>query len=403
MGLFCIFATQCPCFMQKITKLIYNKPFVFSLWFGLSFLIVLKGILTHQLFNNYLVFKYNFINTIHQHNLYTYQPEHFDDLNHYGPVFSLIIAPFALMPDSIGVLMWVMFNAFILFKAIQLLPIKENQYVVILLICAHELMTASANVQSNPMIAGLIILSFSFIKKKQDFWAALMIALGTFIKLYGIVGLAFFFFSENKLKFIGSFLFWSMVLFVLPMFISSPAFIIQTYHDWYHDLVAKNASNQGSDLQEICVMGLIRRIFNYPGLKNIYVIAPGIVLFALSYLRPKSFKFQQYQLLILSSALIFAIIFSSSSESSTYIIAFAGVAIWFMNLDRPVTKYEVFLLIFALIITSLSPSDLFPRYIRMEYVVPYKLKALPCFLIWLKIVYETLTRDFSKQEKLEAL
>jgi len=389
--------------MYKITRLIYNKPLVFSLWFGLSFLIVLKGILTHQIFNNYLVFKYNFINTIHQHHLYSYQPEHFNDLNHYGPVFSIIIAPFALMPDSIGVLMWVMFNAFILFKAIQLLPIKENQYVVILLICAHELMTASANVQSNPMIAGLIILSFSFIKKKQDFWAALMIALGTFVKLYGIVGLAFFFFSENKLKFIGSFLFWSVILFILPMLISSPAFIIQTYHDWYDDLVAKNLSNQSSLLQEICVMGLIRKIFNYPGLKNIYVIAPAIVLFALSYLRLKIFKAVQYQLLILSSALIFAVIFSSSSESSTYIIAFSGVAIWYMNLNRPVTQYEVFLLIFALVITSLSPSDLFPRYIRMEYVVPYKLKALPCFLIWLKIIFETLTRDFSKQEQLKAI
>ena len=389
--------------MYKITRLIYNKPLVFSLWFGLSFLIVLKGILTHQIFNNYLVFKYNFINTIHQHHLYSYQPEHFNDLNHYGPVFSIIIAPFALMPDSIGVLMWVMFNAFILFKAIQSLPIKENQYVVILLICAHELMTASANVQSNPMIAGLIILSFSFIKKKQDFWAALMIALGTFVKLYGIVGLAFFFFSENKLKFIGSFLFWSVILFILPMLISSPAFIIQTYHDWYDDLVAKNLSNQSSLLQEICVMGLIRKIFNYPGLKNIYVIAPAIVLFALSYLRLKIFKAVQYQLLILSSALIFAVIFSSSSESSTYIIAFSGVAIWYMNLNRPVTQYEVFLLIFALVITSLSPSDLFPRYIRMEYVVPYKLKALPCFLIWLKIIFETLTRDFSKQEQLKAI
>jgi hypothetical protein len=397
--LFCIFAAQYPYFMQKITKLIYNKPFVFSLWFGLSFLIVLKGILTHQLFNNYLVFKYNFINTIHQHNLYTYQPEHFEDLNHYGPVFSIIIAPFALMPDSIGVLLWVMFNAFILFKAIQLLPIKENQYVIILLICAHELMTASANVQSNPMITALIILSFNFIKKEQDFWAALMIALGTFIKLYGIVGLAFFFFSDNKLKFIASFIFWSAVLFVLPMLISSPAFIIQTYQDWYHDIVAKNASNQDSVLQEICTMGLIRKIFNYPGLKNLYIIAPAMILFALSYLRLKSFKLPQYQLLILSSALIFAVIFSSSSESSTYIIAFAGVAIWYMNLNRPVTGYEKFLLIFALILTSLSPSDLFPRYIRTEYVVPYKLKALPCFLIWLKIVYETLFRNFATQDQ----
>ena len=383
--------------MQKLARLAYNKPFVYTLWFGLSLFLVVKGVLTHQGFNNYTIFKYNFLNTIHQHNLYAYQPEHYYDLNHYGPVFSIIMAPFALLPDSIGVILWVLFNAFILLKAIQTLPIKKDHYVVILLLCAHELMTASANVQSNPMIAALIILGFNFIKREQDFWAALMIALGAFIKLYGIVGLAFFFFSTNKPKFILSFIFWSAVLFVLPMAISSPSFIVQTYHDWYADLVVKNNDNQHSSMQEICITGLIRKVFDYQDLKNMYVIGPALVLFGLSYLRIRQYEVLQYQLLILSSVLIFAVIFSSSAESSTYIIAFTGVAIWFMNLNRPVIGFEIFLLVFALIITSLSPSDLFPDYIRKHYIVPYKLKSLPCFLIWLKIIYETLKRDFKAE------
>lgn len=387
--------------MQKLTKLIYNKPFVFSFWFGLSFLIVLRELLNHQGFNNYTIFKYNFLNTIHQHNLYAYQPEHYYDLNHYGPIFSIIFAPFTFMPDSIGIILWVMFNAFILFKAIQLLPLKENQYLIVLLICAHELMTASASVQSNPMIAGFIILSFNFIKRKQDFWAALMIALGTFIKLYGIVGLAFFFFSDNKLKFIASFIFWSAVLFVLPMLISSPSFIIQTYHDWYIDIMDKNLANENSVMQDICVMGFLRKILNYPNLKNTVVIIPAIVIFGISYLRINCFKSTPYQLLILASALIFAVIFSSGSESPTYIIAFAGVAIWYMNLNRPVTRLEIFLLVAALILTSLSPSDLFPKSIRENYVIPYKLKALPCLLIWLKIIYETMTRNFINPKPLQ--
>jgi hypothetical protein len=385
--------------VQKLAKFISNKPFVYSLWFGLSLFLVIKGVLAHQGFNNYTIFKYNFLNTIHQHNLYAYQPEHYYDLNHYGPIFSIIMAPFAILPDSIGVILWVLFNAFILFKAIQLLPLKKDQYVIVLLLCAHELMTASANVQSNPMIAALIILSFNFIKREQDFWAALMIALGAFIKLYGIVGLAFFFFSTNKPKFVLSFIFWSAVLFVLPMAISSPSFIIQTYHDWYADLVMKNSGNQHSVMQEICVTGFIRRISHYDDLKNMYVIGPALVLFALSYLRIGAYKIVQYQRLILSSVLIFAVIFSSSAESSTYIIAFVGVAVWFMNLNRPVTGFEIFLLVLALLITSLSPSDLFPSYIRTQYIVPYKLKSIPCFLIWLKIIYETLTRDFVKEEE----
>jgi len=381
--------------MSKLAKLVYNKPFVLTLYFGLSLFAVVKSVIVHHIHNNYFVYKYGFVNTTHLHTVFGPQPEHYNDLYHYGPVFALIMAPFALLPDSLGVILWVMFNAWALYIAIKLLPLKDQYYLPILLICAHELMTSTSNVEINPLIGALIILSFVFIRDKKDFWAALMICLGTFIKLYGIVGLAFFFFSDNKFKFILSMIFWSVVLFFLPMLISSPSYIIQTYHDWYGDLLQKNLSNIGPSLQDISAMGLIRNLFNYRQLSNITVIIPGIILFGAWYVRVKYYKVIPYQLLLLASTLIFVIIFSSSSESPTYIIAFAGVSIWFLNLDRPVTGVEVFLFVFALLLTSLSPSDLFPRYVRVNYVIPYKLKALPCVLIWLKIIYETLTRKFN--------
>ncbi len=384
--------------MSKLTKLVYNKPLVFTLYFGLSLFAVVKSVIVNHIHNNYFVYKYNFINVIHQHTIFGYQQQ-FKDLNHYGPVFALLMAPFALLPDGLGVILWVMFNAWVLSLAIKLLPLKENQYVIILLICAHELMTSSSNVEINPLIGGLIILSFVFIRDKKDFWAAFVIVLGTFIKLYGIVGLAFFFLSKDKLKFILGLLFWSVVLFVLPMFISSPSYIIQTYHDWYGDLLTKNLNNMGGpSLQDISLMGLIRNVFNYRQLSNITVLVPGILLFALWYTRVRFYEVVPYQLLLLASTLIFVIIFSSSSESPTYIIAIAGVGIWFMNLERPVTWFEISLLAFAIIITVFSPSDLFPRYIRVNYVIPYKLKALPCVLIWFKIIYETLTRKFEQDK-----
>jgi hypothetical protein len=347
--------------------------------------------------NNYLIYKYTFINLLHQHNLYTPQPNFFLDTNHYGPLFGILIAPFALLPDGIGAILWTMFNALVLYKAILMLPLKTEYKYFMLLICAHELMTAAYSVQFNPIMTAIIILSFIFIRNKKDFWAAFFIIAGTYIKLYGIVGLAFFFFSDHKIKLIISLMFWSVVLFALPMLFSSPSFIVQSYHDWYISLSEKNQYNTFSDMQDISVMGMIRRIFNYPALSNTLVILPGMLLFATSYLRIKSFKNLHYQLLILASALLFTVIFSTGSESPTYIIAFAGVAIWFMNLDRPVKPFEIFLLIFALIITSLSPSDLFPKFINKQYIKPYALKALPCFVIWLKIIYEILTREFKQQ------
>ncbi|MDB5115076.1 MAG: hypothetical protein JWQ79_568 [Mucilaginibacter sp.] len=385
--------------MYKLARIVKGKPFIVALWFGLSLFAVGKSVLLghSHIHNNYFVYKYNFINVIHEHNLYTHQPEHYFDLNHYGPIFSLIIAPFALMPDGLGVILWVMFNAWILLFAIQHLPLKNTQYLLVLLLCAHELMTSAANVQINPLIAALILFSYVFIKSDNDFWAALMICLGLFIKLYGIVGLAFFFFSNNKLKLAGSFIFWSAILFVLPMAISSPAFIIQTYQDWYADLIHKNLNNIASIREDVSVMGMIRKIA-FPELSNLLVLIPAVLLFALSYVRIKFFENLNYQLLIVASTLIFPVIFSTGSESPTYIIAFVGVAIWYINAERPVTKLDIFLLVFALILTSLSPSDLFPRYLKTHYVDPYALKALPCFLIWMKIVYETLFRKFHKKD-----
>ncbi|MEG2849443.1 MAG: hypothetical protein RR880_04335, partial [Bacteroidales bacterium] len=56
------------------------------------------------------------------------------------------------------------------------------------------------------------------------------------------------------------------------------------------------------------------------------------------------------------------------------------------------------LMIFAFILTSMSPSDLFPRYLKIHYVYPYALKALPCVLIWLKLTYELCFKDYRRNE-----
>ncbi|MCR8556816.1 DUF2029 domain-containing protein [Mucilaginibacter sp. BJC16-A38] len=387
--------------MNKVKDFITSKPFVLWAWFVLSFLPILKGVLIPGAnptgnYNNYLVYKHNFINLIHLHSLFGAQPEFYFDLNHYGPVFAMVIAPFTIFPDKIGVILWVMFNSWILYLAVRKLPINEKQYLAILLISLFSIIGSAGNTQVNPLIAALVLFSYTFIKNKQDFWAALMIILGTAIKLYGIVGLAFFFFSDNKIKLILSMVFWSVVLFALPMLFSSPAFIIKTYHDWYPDLVAKNAANVVSSRAYVCVMGMISKIFNYSNLPNTVVLLPALGLFGLSITRIKYWRNVQYQLLLAASVLIFTVIFSSGSEPPTYIIDMIGVGIWFVALKRPITGFERVLLIFALVVTN-APSDIFPHFLWVTYVRPYALIALPSFMIWLKIVYEMLTRKFDEE------
>jgi len=378
--------------MSAALHFLLQKRTALFLWFGLSFFAGVKQAFSHH-YNNYLIYKYTFFNLIHQHNLYLPQPEHFLDVNHYGPLFGLFIAPFVWLPDELAVVSWVMFNAFVLYQAICYLPIHNQQKIIVLLLCAHELMTASFSEQFNPCMAAIILLSFTLIRQKKDFWAACLIILGAFIKVYGIVGLAFFFFSDQKLKLVLGLIFWAVVFFILPMPVSSPVFVVQTYRDWLAVLIEKDAQNAASLMQDISVMGMVRRRFHLPHLSNGIILLPALAIFGSSYLLIKKYKNLSYQLLILSSTLLFTVLFSSGSESPTYIIAFAGVAIWYVNLPKPATLLQIALLIFAFILTSLSPSDIFPKSIKNEYVVKYALKALPCLLIWLYIVYETWTRE----------
>jgi hypothetical protein len=371
-----------------------NRFIIISLWFILA---ILSAIIKMDIndVNNYKIFKNVFFHTIDKLPLYAEYPLEYFDHNHYGPIFSIVIAPFAILPDTIGIPLWSLFNAGILAWAITQLPLKSTQINAILWICFHELLTTLLGLQFNPLMTAIIILSFVYIEKTKDFWSAFFIVLGVFVKLYGIVGLAFFFFSKNKIKFILSLIFWSIVMFCLPMLLSSPDYIIQTYQEWFERLVEKNNENAGlNSYQDISLMGIVRRFFQDSSISNLPFLIGGVFLFGLQYLRIKEYKEISYRLMLLASVLIFTVIFSSGSESPTYIIAFVGVAIWFVIQPKPISKFYIALFIFALILTSLSPSDLIPKYLKDNFIRPFALKALPCVLIWFAIVYEMLRKKF---------
>ena len=367
------------------------------LWFTLVFAVVLKKLYGHS-YNNYLIFKGVFWHTIDQSNLFSaYPAEHFD-VNHYGPFFSVIIAPFALLPADLGVVVWCLLNAFVLFYAIRKLPVSSHFQLTILLIAAIEMMTSLYSEQINPMLAGWFILAFVLTEKGKDFWATLFIAAGFMIKIYGIAGLLFFVFSKNKLQFGLSFIFWVAVMFFLPMLFSSPAFIIHSYSDWWQVLVEKNIQNTdhslASNMQDISVMGFIRRIFQIRASINLFVLVPAALMIVLPLLRFQQYKFLLYRLSFLAIALISVVIFSTSAESPSYVIAVTGAALWYTIYPHGNWSFVLLLLLFLL--TILSPTDLFPKYIKVHYIKPYSLKALPCILIWLILIRNVAFKNFSR-------
>ena len=387
---------------DKFLKILLNPKYIFGVYLIIAVATALsKYFRGSYAINNYLIFKNVFLNTYHQSNLFSEYPDRFFDMNHYGVFFSILIAPFALMPDWLGITLWNAANTFIFIYAIHKLPFSDAKKALFALFCLQEYITAALSLQFNIALTGLLLLSAIYIYERKETKSVTAILVGVFVKIYGIVGLSQFFFIKNKTKFIVSVLIIAGVFFVLPMLYSSPQFVIQCYSDWYQSIIEKNSANQTlGNMQDISLMGFFRRILGDASISNVIFLAFGLPLFALPYIRIQQYKNYAFQLMILASTLLFLVLFSSSSESPTYIIAVTGVLIWFF-LQKERTPFIIGLLIFVVIFTCFSTSDLFPKFVKKNYIIKYSLKAVPCIVIWLRVIYELLTKDFEKNYSLK--
>ena len=411
---------------EEVKQYLLDRRVLAGLWIllGLISALTKMGVTRH---NNYDIFRYVFFNTWNGTSLYDVaQHGEYLDQNHYGPLFSVIIAPFAVMPVWMGLILWNVCLAAFLYWAVDryckvaFTSGKANSimFPFIIWFCAHELLTALFMQQFNVAIAAIILLSFYFVEKEHDEWATLFIVIGTLVKLYGIVGVAFFFFSRHKMKFVISFFLWVAVLFCLPMLISSPEYQVGQYQEWITCLMGKNDANQLSLYQNISLLGIVRKVLyaftggyvvdnshwtggTNPDYSDALLIAIGCLLMAIGYFRIGQWKNSEFRQSVLAAVLMFVCLFSSGTESSGYIIALVGCSIWYCCAPWKRSKLDVALMVLAFVVTSLSPSDLFPRYLRTEFILPYALKALPVVLIWAKLVIELTMRDYSKHLKTE--
>jgi hypothetical protein len=365
-------------------------------WFLLSLLAVLLSI-KEGLLNNFIIYKSTFFHAREQLNLYQPYPLEYGDVFLYGPLFSIIIAPFAWMPTTIGAVIWTMANSLLLFYAIHQLPLPGRWRSIILLFSAHEMMINSAWLQTNALVAACIILGFTYVQKEKEAYALLFILAASFIKLYGIVGFAFFFFSKRPLRFVLWAFIWSIIFFLLPVLITSFSFLLQSYKDWYAALTIKNAKNvsfAAKDVlyQNISALGMIRRVFRLERMNDLFVLVPAFLLFISQYFPFRYWNDLRYRLYILCSVLLTVVLFSTGSETSAYIIAVPAMVIWFAL--QPKTKALSIAFGCLLVLTTFAYSDLLTPWLRTHLYRPYSFKAFPPFVLWIVILVQIHRRQF---------
>ena len=375
-------------FNNSIQKIKIAWPKVLNiLWFLLpAVFAIIKYSLGTKAYNNYLIYKHVFLNVIRQANLYDFYPGRYLYQNHYGPSFSLIIAPFAFLPDAIGILLWCLANALFLFYAIKKLPLDPKAILVVMSISLLEMCGSIQSQQFNPMLCSWIILAFVHVMKGRIGIAAFFISGGLLVKLYGIVGLLFTPFSGRYRSMIAWMIITLVILACIPMLYGGASFVLHAYVDWYHRLLGKNQENIMTNftdgMQDISAMGMVRRITGISSLSNMLFLFPAGVLTLLPLLKRKYFDDNRFKLFYLAQVLIGLVIFSTSAESPTYVIAVTGFAIWYAAFGENRPPWMKWMLVLLFLLTILSSTDVFPSYIRNTLIKPFALKALPCVLAW---------------------
>ena len=384
-------------------KAFFRKPF-WSDWRTISVVYalipVIIGLLKWTKENDtYQIYKSVFYNTLQQLSLYDFYPYLHGDCNHYGPVFVYVIAPFAMLPDTWGMLLWECFLVAMFYVAVRYMPLQRWQKVFMFWFCAHEVLTPLFVEQYDLAMAASYLLMFACIEKKKPVWAAFFIVLNIFIKLYGVMGLAFFFFVEDKKKFILACFGWAALFFVAPMLLSSPEYVVQQYVNWYESLVAKNAQNlaEAFNTTNTSLLVIPRKISGNTEYSDLWLIIPGILLFLSPYRRISQYKHQAFRYAMLASVTMFVTLFSTGTESYGYIAPMTGFVVWYTTAPWKRGRWDLVLLIYAFIFTSLCTSDVFfPRFIWKQLIEPYALKALPTTIVWFYLIWEMNTKDYAK-------
>lgn len=365
------------------------------------------GGMAYKDYNNYVIFKESFFHLLHGQDLYRYFPSDHWDLYKYSPTFALLFSFMSVLPDWLGLPTWLLLNALVLSLGVALLPsegraggeitgsggnaatrlvppLSDQKKALILLFCAPEMLLSLQNDQSNALMAGLIILALALAERSKYFLSAMCIVLSVYIKIYGGLAFILYLFYPGKVRLAIYALAWTALLAILPLLVVDIHQLGFLYQSWYRLLMEDRSASVG-----VSVEGILENWFHAAPHANAVTLV-GLVVFLLPFaVSIQRYKDYAWRLLMLSSLLIWIVIFNHKAESPTFVIAMSGIGLWYFGSITP-KKPDLVLLIAAFIGVTLSVSDAVPWDIRQNIVQRYDLKAVAPLLIWCRITLQAI-------------
>jgi hypothetical protein len=377
---------------NKILSLLHHDKKVNVLWFVLPLIATLIQTCYDGGINNYLIYKNVYYNTLKGQDLFACYPDLYIDKNHYGILYSLLIAPFTYLPDRMAIILYQFAQLYCLHFVIRKLPIGNIKQNYLLVFLIFEAIANCQNVQTNTFIGFIFVGTYVSIINRHEWKAALLILLGFLVKIYGIIGLGLFFFIKNKKRFIAWFIVFGICLYFLPLLITNASFIKESYISWFVELGDKNGTNIALDNphQNMSAIGIVMKVLQNNHFSILYIVLPAFLLQVLPLIRYQLLQQPVFQMKYLASLMLFAILYSSSTETSTHIIGAIGMGIWWLTSEDYKSKRMLYFMAFCFIIGTLSTTDLVPEFFNRNIIRKYSLKALPYWIVWMICIYQLL-------------
>ena len=337
---------------------------------------------------NFEIFRAASRHLVSGEDLYAEYPAELQDRYKYSPTFAVLFAPFAWLPSPVALFLWNALNALVLFVAIEW-ALSARQALVANAFLLPEVLRAMQNAQSNALVAGLIIFAFVYLERRQVWRAAGAVVLGACVKIFPLAALSFAISRRLVARMGIAAVSWAVGLALLPLLLTSPDSLIAQYHSW-HGVESLDAQQRWFSVMELVHRWLGTNWPNWP-----VQLAGTLILLAPLAWRRNRWDDYGFRLRYLCSVLLYVVLFNHQAERASYVIAFAGAAMWFAWEPRTHWRTALFVVAF-LTIPLMSTLIPVPAIMKSPTAMLYRL-AFPCLAIWLAIQWELWTRRGSRQ------
>lgn len=328
---------------------------------------------TYAYFNNYLIFTRPLGIMMLGGDIYDFQPHVYMDTFKYSPTFAMLVGVLSYLPDNVGIILWNVLNAAMLCLGIHAFFKTEKQRIWSLVFLLPMLTISVHNHQSNPLMAGFMLLFIAFMRSERLWAAACVLTACLFIKFYGILLIISVLFFLKKKEILIRLLACIVIVGLLPLVLVKPDYLVVLYAQWWHVLQTTTLSIQCS------WMGIAETWFGLNWPQWIWT-SSGLILLLLPLTNASMYSNAKFQNTMLASIFIFMILFNKMAGFPTYIVAATGCCIWYFNLEKKnIFTKSIVLSIFVLGICSQYYR---PYSLVDQWIISSNIWAFPFLVLW---------------------